>query len=220
LPTIKYRGVVYDVGLYFEEHKLSVEPFAPSLVECDMRAIANDPHANAIQIEGELIDRLVIAARTAHALGLTVFFNPWKMNADIDETGTYLKECALAAEQLRIEGADIIFVAGCKYIIFSKRVFPSDCFKEQVAWLGAQMSPDTDLAQNIPNSCVSGRRNRKKSCALSPKASVPYSRAQLHIQLGHGNSSIGASSTWWHRLLLPRRNRRRLRLWPAPSQVG
>lgn len=31
---------------------------------------------NAVRIEGEDIDRLVLAAREAHAAGLKVFFNP------------------------------------------------------------------------------------------------------------------------------------------------
>ncbi|UQE79286.1 hypothetical protein EFK13_01020 [Bacillus cabrialesii] len=60
----------------------------------DINTIAHNLHANAIRIEGEEIGRLVVAAHTAHAAGLTVFFNPWKMGATIEETRSYLAEAA------------------------------------------------------------------------------------------------------------------------------
>ncbi|KAL5356634.1 hypothetical protein BJX96DRAFT_171793 [Aspergillus floccosus] len=135
---MKYRGVVYDVGLRFGEQGLSVEPFDPALVEHDMRVIANDMHANAVRIEGEEIGRLVTAARAAHSMGLKIFFNPWKMNDDIDETRFYLEEAAQTAEQLRNEGVDMVFVAGCEYTIFSKGIFPGESFNERAMWLGSQ----------------------------------------------------------------------------------
>ncbi|KAF2622482.1 hypothetical protein BU25DRAFT_452006 [Macroventuria anomochaeta] len=135
---MKYRGVVYDVGLDFNDTgEFSVEPFNPALVGHDMRVIANNLHANAVRIEGEEIHRLVTAARLAHSVGLTVFFNPWKMNASIDKTRVYMGEAAQAAEQLRAEGVDIAFVAGCEYSIFSKGIFPGDNFKERGMWFGA-----------------------------------------------------------------------------------
>jgi hypothetical protein len=109
------------------------------LVDHDLRAIATELHANAVRIEGEDIARLVYAARAAHAVGLTVFLNPWKMNADLDETRTYLADAAAAAEKLRIDGIDIVLVAGCEYSIFSRGVFPGDTFEERVNWLGAQI---------------------------------------------------------------------------------
>jgi hypothetical protein len=41
---MKYRGVVYDVGLNFNGQGFSVHPFDPTLVEYDMRVIANNMH--------------------------------------------------------------------------------------------------------------------------------------------------------------------------------
>lgn len=138
---MKYRGVVYGVGLKFQEPAFSVEPFSPQLVSHDMHTIAADLHANAVRIEGEEISRLATAARAAHAAGLTVFFNPWKMNAGVDETRAYLAEAARVAETLRHSGIDdIVFVAGCEYSIFGKGVFPGDSFGERAAWFGTQLS--------------------------------------------------------------------------------
>ncbi|MGW3690042.1 hypothetical protein [Streptomyces sp. NPDC005125] len=136
---MKYRGVVYDVGLKFTDAGFSVDPFEPALAEHDMRTIANDLHANAVRIEGEEIDRLVTASRAAHAAGLTVFFNPWKMNIGHDETRAYLAQAAVAAEQLRNEGIDIVFLTGCEYSIFSDGIFPGSSYAERGMWMAAQM---------------------------------------------------------------------------------
>ncbi|OAL47811.1 hypothetical protein IQ07DRAFT_681961 [Pyrenochaeta sp. DS3sAY3a] len=140
---MKYRGIVYDVGLDFNnDGKLSVEPFNPALAEHDIRVIATELHANAIRIEGEEIQRLVTATRYAHSQGLSVFFNPWKMHADRDETCVYMREAAQAAEQLRNEGIDVVFVAGCEYTMFNKGIFPGDTLNERMMYLASQFSSD------------------------------------------------------------------------------
>lgn len=73
---MRYQGVVYNVGLQFDEGNLPISPFSPTLVVHDMKAIAHSLHTNAVRIQGEPIDRLVAASHAAHAQGLTVFFNP------------------------------------------------------------------------------------------------------------------------------------------------
>ncbi|KAL3456642.1 hypothetical protein BJX64DRAFT_296537 [Aspergillus heterothallicus] len=146
---MRYRGVVYDVGLNFNGDAFSVEPFDPALVEYDIRTIAMDVHANAVRLEGEEMVRLETATRLAHSVGLKVFFNPWKMNADIDETLEYFKKAAAMAETLRNEGVDLVFVAGCEYTIFSKGIFPGDSFIERVSYLGPRF-PTGHLIEDIP----------------------------------------------------------------------
>lgn len=114
---MKYRRVVYGVGLKFSDQGFSVvEPFDPALGQHDMHAIANHLYANAVRAEGEEIQGLATVTRAAHAMGLTVVFNPWKMNAGFDETRAYLEEAAQAAEQPRNEGVDLVFIAGCEYM--------------------------------------------------------------------------------------------------------
>lgn len=93
-----------------------------------------------------------MATRLAHANGLAVFFNPWKMHATADETCAYLREAARAAEQLRVDGVDITLVVGCEYTIFSKGVFPGDSFNERVSWLGGQISDMGMSKANLPES--------------------------------------------------------------------
>jgi hypothetical protein len=147
----RYRGVVYDVGLNYSGKGFSVAPFDPKLVEHDIRVIANDLHANAVRIEGEEIPRLVTAARAARAAGLTVFFNPWKMNVGPDQTRAYLVEAARAAEQLRKDGVDIVFVAGCEYTIFNPGVFPGETLADRLSWLSAQFAGAGHQPGQVPD---------------------------------------------------------------------
>lgn len=137
----KYRGVVYDVGLNFAvvhdmglngPGGLSTPGFDTALVEYDMRVIRNDLHANAVRIEGGVIERLVFAARVAHKLGLAVFFNPWKMGVGPDELRPYYAAAAREAEVLRKEGVDIVFIAGCEYPIFQSGILAGETVTERV----------------------------------------------------------------------------------------
>ncbi len=136
---MKYKGVVYDVGLRFVEgNPPSVEPFNAELARYDMQTIANDLYANSVRVEGEEIERLVTTSRLAHEAGLTVFFNPWKMNVSVDELPEYFHQAARAAESLRKEGIEIIFVCGCEISLFNSGIFPGNSVNERISWMISQ----------------------------------------------------------------------------------
>jgi hypothetical protein len=139
---MKYYGVVYDVGLRFTSGQpYSVEQFEPSLVAHDIDVIANEMHANTIRIEGEEIDRLVFAAHNAYRKGLSIFFNPWKMNVPVTELASYYSQAAREAEKLRNEGAEIVFVAGCEMTLFNEGIINGSTVMERVTVL-AGLSQD------------------------------------------------------------------------------
>lgn len=147
---MKYRGVVYDVGLRFTAGKpYSVETFDLELVAYDINTLTTSLHCNAVRIEGEEVERLVAASRLAHAAGLTIFFNPWKMNVPIQELPAYFAQAARAAEQLRLEGACIIFVAGCEISLFNEGIFTGSTVIERINGLielgAAAQSNDHDF---------------------------------------------------------------------------
>ncbi|GAQ09984.1 hypothetical protein ALT_7305 [Aspergillus lentulus] len=171
---MKYRGVVYDVGLNFNGAGFSVEPFDPALVKYDMKTIGDELHANAVRIEGEELTRLEIAARSAQSMGLTVFFNPWKMNATIAETRAYFEEAAKTAERLRNEGIDLVFIAGCEYTIFSKGVFPGDSFNDRVMFLGRQF-PSGHMIEDIPQTL----RDKSVELNMALRSFVEVIRSQF-----------------------------------------
>lgn len=149
MKDLKYRGVVYDVGLQYNLGSYSVETFNIDQVKYDMSVIANVLHANTVRIEGEDISRLVSATEIAHAAGLNVFFNPWKMGANALETVAYMREAATAAEKLRVQGIDLVFVAGCEFSFFNKDVFPGETLNERIAFMVENASnPDVPLGEN------------------------------------------------------------------------
>lgn len=170
---MKYRGVVYDVGLRFTAGKpLSVDPFNPSLAAHDINIIASELHANAIRIEGEEIDRLVIASRIAHGAGLTIFFNPWKMNVPITELEDYFAQAARAAEALREEGADIVFVAGCEMSLFNEGIFEGATLMERMPSL-------VGLAQRKPEDAKAWLSEKSKMLNVALGGIVKVTRDQF-----------------------------------------
>ncbi|BCS30673.1 uncharacterized protein APUU_80976A [Aspergillus puulaauensis] len=181
---MKHRGVVYDVGLNFNGTGFSVEPFDTALVKYDMETIAHKLHANAVRIEGEEIARLETATRSAHSMGLKVFFNPWKMNATVEETRAYFEEAAKTAQKLRNEGIDLVFIAGCEYTIFGKGVFPGDCFNDRVKFLAPQF-PSGHKIEDIPQAL------RDKSIELNKVLSsfVKVIRSQFGGQITYSAGS-------------------------------
>lgn len=166
--TMKYKGVVYDVGLRFvAENPYSVGHFDPVLARYDINAIKNELHANAIRIEGEEIDRLVSASRIAHEAGLTVFFNPWKMNVPVSALPVYFSKAAQAAEILRKEGVDIVFVCGCEITLFNEGIFPGMTVMERAEWLGSQLMSEAGHDSHIPSAEESVQLNDLLSTVLN-----------------------------------------------------
>lgn len=133
--AIPMRGVVYDVGLNFGGTTLSVENFDSARVNYDMSVIKNMLSCNTVRIEGESIERLATASRIANKYGLKILFNPWKMEADRNQTIEYMSNAADCAEKLRNEGLDLVFVAGCEYSLFCKGVFKGDTFDDRMKWM-------------------------------------------------------------------------------------
>lgn len=133
--NISFRGVVYDVGLNFGGNTLSVNEFDSIRVDYDMNIIKNILRCNTVRIEGESIDRLVIASKIANKYGLNILFNPWMHEANPVETIKYMEKAAEAAEILKNEGVDLIFVAGCEYSLFNYGVIPGNTFNDRFQWV-------------------------------------------------------------------------------------
>ncbi len=131
--AMKYRGMVYDVGLQYNPGEYSVEDFNTDLVRYDMKVIADTLHCNGVRREGEDIGRLEKAAKLAAESGMKIFFNPWWMNAGAEPVADYMREAAKIAERLRKEGVDITFVAGCEFSLFNEGVFEGKNVSERLA---------------------------------------------------------------------------------------
>ncbi|MDE6692131.1 MAG: hypothetical protein K2K05_01970 [Muribaculaceae bacterium] len=153
--NIHVRGVVYDVGLNFGGKTLSVNELDSVRVDYDMNIIKNILRCNTVRVEGESIDRLVLASKIASSYGLKILFNPWLHEADPASTIQYMGEAAEAAEKLKKEGADMIFVAGCEYSLFNLGAIPGSTFDERFQWI-TSLGTDPDSAmQKLTDMSVS-----------------------------------------------------------------
>lgn len=164
---LSVRGVVYDVGLMYNGTTLSVPEFNPAQVAYDMDVIAHILRCNAVRIEGEDINRLTQAAEMAHAQGMKVYFNPWKMQAGPQEAVSYMADAAEAAEKLRASGVDLVFVAGCEYSLFCKGAFPGDTFDERMQWLSSlffKMGGKEEALAELERRCVELNRILAEIC--------------------------------------------------------
>ncbi|HEY4786143.1 MAG TPA: hypothetical protein VIH57_08835, partial [Bacteroidales bacterium] len=117
---MKYKGINYDIGTYFNKEHSSRELFDMDIVRQEIGIIKNELKCNAIRISGQETDRLFKASEIALELGLTVFFSPAKVDATMSETLEYLSLCSASAEKLRTKYGKVIFVVGCEFSIFTK----------------------------------------------------------------------------------------------------
>jgi hypothetical protein len=113
------KGIAYDTG-FVVDGTSSVANFDPEQVERELTIIRDDLHCNAVQVIGGEPERLDLAARTAAALGLEVWFSPYPIDLTPEAILTLLGDCAARAEQLRVEGAEVVFVAGVELSIMGR----------------------------------------------------------------------------------------------------
>ncbi|MHB8596200.1 MAG: hypothetical protein ACYDER_05240 [Ktedonobacteraceae bacterium] len=112
------KGINYDVGTFARRDEPSRATFDPAIVQREIEIIKNDLHCNAIRISGQEIARLTLAAEYALRQGLEVWFSPTWVDANEQEMLAYLAQCAQAAERLRQQSSQVIFVVGCELTSF------------------------------------------------------------------------------------------------------
>ncbi|HTK20833.1 MAG TPA: hypothetical protein VL442_15020, partial [Mucilaginibacter sp.] len=126
------RGINYDVGTPFRKDELSRPEFDEAAVKKEMEIIKNDLHCNAVRISGYDIRRLSKAAALALEQGLQVYFSPAYIDATTDQALEYLTNCSIAAEKLRSNYNDIVFVVGCEYSLFLKGFIKGDTIYQRM----------------------------------------------------------------------------------------
>ena len=126
------KGINYDTG-FLNAGTSTHEPFDPEIVRREMRVIRDDLHCNAVRISGGDPKRMEIAATHAAAAGLEVWFSPFTNGLTIDELTDLLADCAVRAERLRQNGAEIILLTGSEVSLFTRRFFAGDTLEERLA---------------------------------------------------------------------------------------
>src|SRR5690242_6554619 len=130
--AMRAKGINFDTG--FRNGRTSTrEPFDADVVRREMRIIREELHCNSVRITGGDPDRLEIAATSAAAAGLAVWFCPFTNGLTQDELLALLADCAERAERVRRNGADVVFLTGSEVSLFTIGFFPGDTLEERLA---------------------------------------------------------------------------------------
>lgn len=129
---MRLKGVCYDVGLYMG---MNWRPdFDSKIVQRELEIIKNDLHCNAVEICSLDIDRLTIAARSALAQGLEVWFSSPFWDKTPEDTLKHLTKAARAAEALGEPYRDrMVFILGGELTLFMKGILEGNSFKARLA---------------------------------------------------------------------------------------
>jgi hypothetical protein len=129
---MKRKGINYDVGIEFSSDYISRPTFDAQIVHRELEIIGSDLNCNAVRIAGTDIDRLTRAAEDALKQGFEVWLSPHLHDKDEDETLAYTVKCAAAAEGLRQQWPQVVFILGCELTLFMQGILPGDNIFERI----------------------------------------------------------------------------------------
>ena len=123
--------MTYDTG-FVRDGRNSRAHFDPAVVRRELTIIRDDLHCNAVQIIGGDPDRLEQAATDAAGLGMEVWFSPYPLELEPGEMLQLFAECAVRAERLRQDGAEVVFVTGVEISLMNRGLLPGDTLEERL----------------------------------------------------------------------------------------
>ncbi|MFF2846407.1 hypothetical protein ACFVT5_08745 [Streptomyces sp. NPDC058001] len=133
---MRARGINYDTGFLPGDH-LSRTTFTPRTVRDDMTVIRRELHCDAVRVSGRDPERLSVAARCAADAGLEVWFAPFPVDLPADRLLPFFADCARRAEELRRDGAEVVFVTGCEMSAFCGGFIEGDTYGDRLAAVGS-----------------------------------------------------------------------------------
>lgn len=125
-------GMNYDTG-FVSAGSTTHEPFDPETVRRDLRVIRDELHCDAVRITGGVQDRLELAARLAAEVGLEVWYCPFTNGLDRDELLAFVLDGAERAEQLRRDGASVVYLTGSEIAMFTSGFLPGRDLADRMA---------------------------------------------------------------------------------------
>ena len=129
---MRVKGITFDTG--FVNAGISTrEHFDADLVRRELRIIRDDLHCTAVRVTGGDRDRLRVASAMVAELGMEVWVSPFTCDLTTDELLDFLAECAVWAEELRVGGADVVFLTGSEISMFTVGFLPGDTIGERLA---------------------------------------------------------------------------------------
>jgi hypothetical protein len=131
---MRAKGINYDTG-FINKGVSSREPFDIEVVKRELQIIRDDLHCNAVRVTGGDPERLEIAAGIAAEAGLEVWFSPFTCDLTDQQMLDLLADCAVRAERLRRQGAEVVFVSGAEISLLNKGFLPGDTLGDRMELL-------------------------------------------------------------------------------------
>lgn len=128
------KGISYDTG-FVHNAAISRERLDPEIVARELRIIRDDLHCNAVRLIGGVPERLELAAACAADLGLEIWLSPYPLELAADEMLSLLRDCAVRAERLRQQGAEVVLVIGAELSLMNPGFLPGLTFDERIGTL-------------------------------------------------------------------------------------
>ena len=141
-----YKGINYDTGTRTLTGRVTREIFDVNSIFEEIDLIKNELHCNAIRISGFDIGRVVKVSEIALKQGLTVWFSPSLQYDNPENVLQYIIQSATAAERLRAEFPQVIFVAGCELSLFTSGFVKGDTGEERIKNMFSPISMIKNMA--------------------------------------------------------------------------
>ncbi len=146
--SLRGKGIGYDTG--FSLDGVTRRPFDHEIVQRELQIIRDDLHCTAVRLFGDDMDRLEFAARHAANLGLEVWFSPFTYQLGPEEMLTLLADAAERAEQIRRQGAEVVFVTGAELSLFNSGFLPGNSIEERTGPLLRREPGIGELLAGVP----------------------------------------------------------------------
>lgn len=178
---VKYKGINYDTGTRTITGGLTREYFDPLVTAREIHIIKNELHCNAIRITGIFIERITKASEIALHAGLAVFFSPFLPYENQENTLQFMVDGATAAEALRQNFPEIVYVTGLELSLFTPGFIDGHSGDARMKKLFSPLSMIKNMA-GVPRSY-----NRKLNKFLAKAVAAVRSRFHGRITYASGS---------------------------------
>ncbi|MFI6276903.1 abortive phage infection protein [Streptomyces sp. NPDC050988] len=123
---LTHRGVVYTVGA----GETPGTAWSERRMRGDIQVIADDLHADTVEVTGDGVERLNATASEVAERGLHVWLQPTLGDVPEREILEHLAEAGRHGERLRKQGARVTLAVGCEFWLFVPGIVPgADVFE-------------------------------------------------------------------------------------------
>lgn len=129
---VHLKGINYDTGRVFNGMSMRAD-FDLRTVHRELQIIKEDLHCDTVKIQGHDISRLTATAKDALEQGLKVWLSPELFDKPLEDTLVYLREAAMAAEELYQQDPNIVLSVGTELSAFMQGILPGSSIAERLS---------------------------------------------------------------------------------------